>query len=76
MKSNKEDPADKAARLRERRITEVERQKTTEQSASGLTSDLRAVYGLRGLSMFGASGTGGTKAPVAPGRVKAWGETK
>lgn len=50
----KEDPKDKAARLRERRITDVERQKQTEQSAGGLTSDLRAVYGLRGLSMFGA----------------------
>lgn len=70
----KEDPADKASRLRERRITEVERQKTTEQSASGLTSDLRAVYGMRGLSMFGASGTGGTKVAAPTRRVKVWGE--
>ena len=50
-----EDSNDKAARLRERRITDVERQKTTEESAAGLTSDLRAVYGMRGLSMFGAA---------------------
>lgn len=66
----KEDPADKAARLRERRITEVERQKTTEKTAGGLTSDLQAVYGLRGLSMFGVPGRPApAAAPRAPGRI-------
>lgn len=44
-----EDPADKKARLRERRITDVERQKSAQDMASGLTSDIRAVYGMKGL---------------------------
>jgi hypothetical protein len=47
-KTPKEDPADKAARERERRIADAERQDTTENQAAGLTSDLRAVYGLKG----------------------------
>lgn len=42
-----EDPADKAARLRERRMTEVERQKSTEESAAGLAADIRSIYGQR-----------------------------
>jgi hypothetical protein len=45
----KEDPADKEARLRERRITDVDRQKSAEQNADGLTSDIRAIYGMKGL---------------------------
>jgi hypothetical protein len=45
--NTKEDPKDKAARLRERRITEVERSKTAESAAGSLTSDLRSIYGLR-----------------------------
>ena len=45
----KEDPKDKAARLRERRLTEIERTKTAESAAGSLTSDLRAIYGLRQL---------------------------
>lgn len=46
----KEDPKDKAARLRERRITNIERQQTAEESASSLTTDLRAIYGMKGLN--------------------------
>ena len=72
----KEDPADKEARLRERRITDVDRQKSAEQNADGLTSDIRAIYGMKGLkpvrglappvavtpiaSMFNASGVTST----------------
>jgi len=45
----KEDPKDKAARLRERRISELERTKSAQDQAEGLTSDLRAVYGMKGI---------------------------
>jgi hypothetical protein len=45
----KEDPKDKANRLRERRMTEIERSKTAESAAGSLTSDLRSIYGLRQL---------------------------
>lgn len=50
----KEDPKDKAARLRERRISEIEQRQAAQQQASGLSSDLTSVYGFtgRGLSMF------------------------
>ncbi len=44
-KTPKEDPADRAARLRERRITELERGETAQETAAGLTSDIRAIYG-------------------------------
>lgn len=47
MKSPKEDPADKAARLRERRLSELDQARTTEQTSAGLASDLRSVYGNR-----------------------------
>jgi hypothetical protein len=50
MSKPKEDPKDKAARLRERRITGIERQQTAEESASSLTTDLRAIYGMKGLN--------------------------
>jgi len=47
----KENPTDKAARLRERRMSEIERTTQAEKGASSLTSDLMAVYGMK--SMFG-----------------------
>lgn len=47
MRTPKEDPADRAARLRERRMSELEQARTSEQTASGMASDLRAVYGSR-----------------------------
>jgi len=53
MGKPKEDPEDKKARLRERRLSQLERQDATQNNAAGLTSDLSAVYGLRGISMFG-----------------------
>lgn len=43
-----EDPADKEARERERAIAQQERRSVTQDGAAGLTSDLRAIYGLRG----------------------------
>lgn len=45
MKTPKEDPADKAARLRERRISELDQARSSEMTAAGMASDLRAVYG-------------------------------
>lgn len=50
----KEDPKDKAARLRERRISEIEQRQSAEKQAGGLSSDLSSVYGFtpRKLSMF------------------------
>lgn len=56
----KEDPEDKKTRLRERRLSRLERRDAASQTASGLTSDLRAVYGLRNLSMFGTPGSAKT----------------
>ena len=54
MKTPKE-PADaKAARLRERRLAELDRNSATQQLATGLTSDIRGTYGNR-VSMFGMS---------------------
>jgi hypothetical protein len=58
----KENKTDKAARLRERRITDLERSRATEQSATSLTTDLRAIYGFRGLPMMIGS-IGNTPAP-------------
>lgn len=52
MERPKEDPADKAERLRERRISMLERRRAAEETASALTNDIRAVYGNRGVSMF------------------------
>ena len=45
MKTPKEDPKDKAARLRERRIAELERSASVRTEARGLTGDLRRTYG-------------------------------
>lgn len=60
MSKPKEDPKDKAARLRERRITDIERGQTAQESASSLTTDLRAIYGMKGLKfMQGSMGGGG-----------------
>ena len=50
MRRPKEDPRDRAARLRERRMAEVEQQGAAQDQAGRLASDLRAIYGY---SMFG-----------------------
>lgn len=49
MKSPKESPEDRAARLRERRISELERTGAATRNSAGLASELNAIYGLRGL---------------------------
>jgi hypothetical protein len=43
----KEDPEDRKARLRERRLTDIERARALQENAADLTSELRAIYGLR-----------------------------
>jgi hypothetical protein len=40
-----ESAEDKKARLRERRLTGLERDRATQQTAQGLTTDLMSVYG-------------------------------
>lgn len=74
----KEDPKDKAARMRERRITDIERQKTAEQQASGLTSDIRAIYGMKGLVSKAGTVVGNKKAAVKPfsGSAEPFGDSK
>lgn len=66
MKTPKEDPQDKAARLRERRLSELEQDQAAQDTAKGLTTDIRAVYGLRALSLFGTPGRPAPPAPIAP----------
>ena len=56
MGTPKEDPKDKAARERERRMTELDRARAAQKEAAGLTTDLRSVYGLRSMSLFGTPG--------------------
>lgn len=45
----RENKEDRKARLRERRLSEIDRTQSAEQQAAGLTTDLRAIYGLRGM---------------------------
>lgn len=54
VKTPKEDPADKAARLRDRRTAELELSRSTQTQARDMTSDIRRTYGNR-VSMFGLS---------------------
>lgn len=62
MKTPKENPDDKAARLRERRSAELERSRTVQTQARDMTGDVRRIYGNR-VSMFGLARP---IAPVAP----------
>ncbi len=71
MGGPEEDPEAKKDRLRQRRLSMLDRRETSEEAAGGLTSDLRAVYGLKGLSMFGARGT--SKKPAAKTGVSSLG---
>lgn len=57
-KTPKENPEDRKARLRERRISSLERDTATQQTAADLTSDLKSIYGFRGIPLaFGQVGT-------------------
>lgn len=59
MKSGyKESASDKEARKRERRIASANSAQAASEDAAGLTSDLRAIYGLRG--MLGTRAPGST----------------
>lgn len=58
----KEDKKDKADRERERRLALIDRRESAEETASGLSSDIQSVYGIRGLSMFGTPGP--TRSPI------------
>lgn len=68
-KTPKEDPVEKQERLRQRRVAELDRRRATKDSAESLTSDIRNVFGLGGVSMFkrrlGIVG-GIPKASIAP----------
>lgn len=72
---SREDPKAKAARLREMRMSEVELTKATQNNAAGLTTDLRAIYGMNGgasgMSLFNLIGTNpasaGRKSPFLKG---------
>ena len=65
MKSSS-DPEAEADAARERRTSLIERRSAAEETASGLTSDLRSVYGLGSLPLFGISGTKKKTTPVLP----------
>lgn len=41
----RESEDDKKARLRERKLSQMERDKATQETSADLTNDLRAVYG-------------------------------
>lgn len=53
-----ESPEDKAARLRERRLAELDRNIASQRTSADMTGDLRAVYGLRGLGIGSGSAAG------------------
>lgn len=80
MKSPKEDPAEKAARERERRLSELDQNAATQDQAGGLTDELRSVYGLRSLSLFGTAGKPAPKpvaqkpktTPIGAGQITGW----
>ncbi len=67
MKSGyKESKADKAARQRERRIASENAATAASEEAAGLTSDLRAIYGLRGMTGLRTSGPTASPGSSAP----------
>ncbi len=70
MKTPKENPEDKAARQRERRISMLELNRSSQEQSARATTDIRSVYGMGGLSLFSMMGApaltgGGTAGPVA-----------
>lgn len=68
MKSGyKESKADKAARQRERRIASENAATAASEEAASLTSDLRAIYGLRGLTGVRGASPATASPTAAPG---------
>ena len=64
-KRPKEDPNEVAERQRQLRLANVERTAATEAQASGLTSDLRAMYGTgRMPSMFSGAAAAPASTPA------------
>jgi hypothetical protein len=61
----KESAADKAARQRERRIASANAADAASEEAAGLTSDLRAIYGMRGMLGQRAPGTATAAKPAS-----------
>ncbi len=59
----KESAADKEMRRRERRMASRSAAQAAQEDAAGLTSDLRAVYGMRGLT---GTRTGSPMSPSTP----------
>jgi hypothetical protein len=77
MQGPKEDPEDKKARLRERRLSLLEQERAGKKNAQSLSADLRNVYGLRSMSMFGTAGQWGPAAVTAAAPTKTpWGRGK
>jgi hypothetical protein len=68
-KAPAEDPAAKAARERDRRLSDLARLDTVVDQADDLTDDLRKVYGLRRLGRPGATAVPGRQ-PVAAAMPK------
>lgn len=65
MGAPKESKADRDARRRERRLSEIDQQKSAQEQAAGITTDLRAIYGLRGIPlMMGSAPVSKPKQPT------------
>ena len=69
MKTPKEPKSDKEARLRERRISELERSRSVQTQARDLTNDIRRTYG-NNFSMFGLSTARPIARPTTPAIVR------
>lgn len=59
----KESREDRDARRRERRLSEIDQTQAAQEQASNLTTELRAIYGLRGIPLMS-----GPVTPAKPAR--------
>lgn len=66
----KESREDRDARRRERRLSEIDQTKSAQEQAAGLTTDLRAIYGLRGIPMMMGSAPATSKPRATPTRTQ------
>lgn len=65
-----EDPEDRAARLRERRLSELERMCAAQDNAAGVTSVIGAIYGLNDVTEAAtATGAWSARCKCPPQRV-------